>query len=206
MMNENAMPNRASASIKPIPMNIVVRTWFAYSGCRAIASTDFPIKIPRPTPGPIAARPITKPFPIVLRPASVTAATRPCDTTPSIRTSLSMLFGQRAPYVGGGQYREDESLKDSDEDLEGNHQHGEREGDAQQDPGLGAVLEEEDRTEEKDREQEVARQEIGRETDRQGDGPDHDVRDELDHHHERIPQNPWCGGDDAGVLQVAEEP
>src|SRR5438552_669859 len=32
MTNENAMPNSASASIRPIPMNIVVRTWFAYSG------------------------------------------------------------------------------------------------------------------------------------------------------------------------------
>src|SRR4029077_20430758 len=34
MMNENAMPNRASASISPMPMNIVVRTWPAYSGSR----------------------------------------------------------------------------------------------------------------------------------------------------------------------------
>jgi hypothetical protein len=31
MMNENAMPNSASASKRPVPMNIVVRTCFAYT-------------------------------------------------------------------------------------------------------------------------------------------------------------------------------
>src|SRR5262249_11374781 len=74
MMNENAMPNSASASIRPIPMNIVVRTWFAYSGWRADASTDLPIRIPRPIPGPIAASPITSPLPIVFRPGVMSAA------------------------------------------------------------------------------------------------------------------------------------
>ena len=81
MMNETAMPNSASASISPIPINIVVRTWLAYSGCRAIASTDLPIRMPSPMPGPIAARPMISPFPIVSSPANSPAA---CASNPNI--------------------------------------------------------------------------------------------------------------------------
>ena len=68
MMNENAMPNSASASIRPMPMNIVARTWPAYSGFRSIDTAATQIYTPSPIPGPIAASPMTSPRPIVSRP------------------------------------------------------------------------------------------------------------------------------------------
>ncbi len=43
-INEITRAYRANASQKAIPINIVVRTIPAVSGCRAIPSTDFPTK------------------------------------------------------------------------------------------------------------------------------------------------------------------
>src|SRR5262245_40641591 len=204
MMNENAMPNRASASIRPIPMNIVVRTWFAYSGWRAIASTDLPIRTPSPMPGPIAASPITRPFPMVFRPGVMSAA---CATRWNIRClPFSVLFRQCPADVRAGEDGEDECLQTCNEDLEAHERDRERERERRQDPRLRAVLQEEDRPDEEDRQQEVPGDEVGGETDGQGDRPDDDVGDELDHHQQRVAEQGRCLADDAGVLEVAEEP
>src|SRR5712691_11420235 len=121
MMNEKAMPNRASASIRPMPMNIVVRTWLAYSGWRAIASTDFPIRIPSPMPGPIAASPMTRPLPTVLMESRLPVT---CATRWNINASLlSVFFCQRAADVRAGEDGEDECLQDRHEDLESDEDH-----------------------------------------------------------------------------------
>src|SRR6266536_2897402 len=55
--NASTKPKSASASTKARPMNIVVRTIAAASGCRAIPSSALPIRIPRQMPGPTAPRP-----------------------------------------------------------------------------------------------------------------------------------------------------
>src|SRR5882672_5510778 len=116
MMNENAMPNSASASIKPIPMNMVVRTWPAYSGWRAMASTDFPIKIPSPIPGPMAARPMTRPLPIVASPSRFPVT---CAMNANIQLPPSLVrLRLRLPDVGGAEDGEDERLQGCEEDLE----------------------------------------------------------------------------------------
>src|SRR5439155_14796929 len=98
-----------------------VLTWFAYSGCRAIASTDLPIRMPSPMPGPIAASPITRPFPTVLIESRlpVTCATRWNISA----SSFSMLLGQRSTDVRAGEDGEDERLQDRDEDLEADQDH-----------------------------------------------------------------------------------
>src|SRR5436309_983136 len=124
MMNERTKPNRAKASIRPMPMNMVPRTKPAASGWRAIASTDLPIRIPIPMPGPMAARPYTRPLPIAVR-LPVVSPIRPTRwvTTPTIDSSLdSVLFRHRTPDVGGGEHGEDERLQPGHEDLEP-HQH-----------------------------------------------------------------------------------
>src|SRR5438034_1266149 len=133
MMNENAIPNSASASINPIPINMVVRTWLAYSGCRAIASTDLPIRMPKPMPGPIAARPITSPLPTVLIESRFPVT---CASKWIINASFSMLLREGAADVRGGQHREDERLQQRNEDLEADQEHRERERHPGQDPRL----------------------------------------------------------------------
>ena len=50
-------PIRASASVKSMPRNIVVRTMPAASGWRAIAVMALPTTMPMPMPGPMAAAP-----------------------------------------------------------------------------------------------------------------------------------------------------
>ena len=65
-----------------------------------------------------------------------------------------------------------------------------------------AALQHRDRAEEEHREQEVARHEVGPESDGQGDGPDDDLGDELDGHEQGVePQGRarW----EAHVLEVA---
>src|SRR5262245_50428224 len=205
MMNENAMPNSASASIRPIPMNIVVRTWFAYSGCRAIASTDFPISTPSPMPGPIAASPITRPLPMAVRPVSVICATRWTIDASYLSLACSVRLSEGPTDVRASEDGEDERLQDRYEDLEADQDHRQRERHGGEDPCLGPVLQEEHGPEEEDRQQEVPGQEVRGETNRQGDGPDDDVRDELDEHQQAVTEPPRCLGDDARVLQVAEE-
>src|SRR5690606_9678942 len=50
-------PSSASTSTNATPMNIVARSCPATSGWRAMPSMVLPIRMPRPMPGPIAARP-----------------------------------------------------------------------------------------------------------------------------------------------------
>src|SRR6476659_3035714 len=168
-----------------------------------MASTDLPIRTPSPVPGPIAASPITRPLPIVLRPGVISAA---CAMRWNIDASLSsVLLRQRATDVRAGEDGEDERLQARDEDLEPHERDRERERERGEDPRLRAVLQEEDGAHEEDRQQEVPGDEVGGETDRQRDRPDDDVGDELDHHQERVPQQSGSLGDDARVLQVSEE-
>src|SRR6266550_4557481 len=168
-----------------------------------MASTDLPIRTPRPIPGPIAASPITRPLPIVLRPGVISAA---CAMRWTIDASLSsVLLCQRATDVRAGEDGEDECLQPRDEDLEAHQRDREGERERGEDPRLRAVLEEEDRAQEEDRQQEVPGDEVGGETDRQRDRPDDDVGDELDHHQEGVPEQRGSLADDARVLQVAEE-
>src|SRR5882672_5019754 len=204
MMNENAMPNSASASIKPIPMNMVVRTWPAYSGWRAMASTDFPIKIPSPIPGPMAARPMTRPLPIVASPSRFPVT---CAMNANIQLPPSLVrLRLRLPDVGGAEHGEDERLQGRDEDLEPDEHQREWERYGCERPGLRAVLEEEDGPQEEDRQQEVPGHEVGRETDGEGDRPHDDVGDEFDRHQQPVPEDRGGLRDDGGVPEVAEEP
>src|SRR6266571_3029570 len=48
-------------------------------------------------------------------------------------------------------------------------------------------------------------QEVGRETNREGDRSDDDVGEELDQRQERVSQPPRRGSDDASELEIAEE-
>ena len=50
-------PIRASASVKAMPRNMVVRTMPAASGWRAMAVMALPTTMPMPMPGPMAAAP-----------------------------------------------------------------------------------------------------------------------------------------------------
>src|SRR6266496_2913590 len=186
MMNESTNPNRASASIKPIPMNMVPRTRPAASGWRAIASTDLPIRIPMPMPGPMAARPYTRPLPIAVR-LPVVSPIRPTRwvTTPTIDSSLdSVLFRHRTRDVRSGQYGKDERLQPRDEDLEPHQCDPDTEGHQPEDVRESGHQGE--RSEEEHRQQEVPRNHVREETDRQGEGTDQDDRDELGGSQQRI--------------------
>src|SRR6266550_1996713 len=118
-----------------------------------MASTDLPIRTPRPIPGPIAARPMTSPLPIVFRPGVMSAA---CAMRWNIDASLSsVLLRQRPTDVRAGEDGEDERLQACDEDLEAHERDRERERERGEDPRLGAILQEEDGSEEEDRQEEV---------------------------------------------------
>src|SRR5439155_25479141 len=125
MMNESTKPNSASASMRPMPMNMVPRTMPAASGWRAMASTDFPMRIPIPIPGPMAASPYTNPLPIAVT-SPVVWATRATAwvNSPIIDPSFSCLVLLRhgPSDVGGGEHGEDECLQPGHEDLEGQEQ------------------------------------------------------------------------------------
>ena len=56
MRMKTTKPNRASASVKAMPRNMVVRTMPAASGWRAMAVMALPTTMPMPMPGPMAAR------------------------------------------------------------------------------------------------------------------------------------------------------
>src|SRR6266540_1545574 len=204
MMNDSTKPNRASASIRPMPMNIVPRTMPAASGWRAIASTDFPMRMPIPMPGPMAARPYTSPLPIAVR-LPVVSAIRPTTwvTTPIIDSSLvSMLFRHRTRDVRSGQYGKDERLQPRHEDLEPHQCDPEPEGHQPEDVRKSGHQGE--RSEEEHREQEVPRNHVREKTDRQGEGTDQDYRDELDGSQQRI-QPPGRPGREQNDLHVPEE-
>src|SRR4026209_3052095 len=124
-----------------------------------MASTDLPIRTPRPipgpsaprrpTPGPIAATPITRPLPIVFRPGVISAA---CAMRWNIDASLpSVLPRQRATDVRAGEDGEDERLQARDEDLEPHERDRELEREWGEDPRLRDVLQEEDGAQEEDR-------------------------------------------------------
>src|SRR6266511_3086314 len=166
MMNERTKPKRASASIRPMPMNMVPRTMPAASGWRAIASTDLPIRMPIPMPGPMAARPYTRPLPIAVR-LPVVSAIRPTMwvTTPTIDSSLdSVLFRHRTPDVRCGEHGEDERLQPGHEDLEPDQNDRQpARGDAEHERlGHG---QEGNASQEEHRQQEVAGDHVGEETD-----------------------------------------
>ena len=57
MMKARTKPKSASASVKAMPRNMVVRTMPAASGWRAIAVMALPTTMPMPMPGPMAAPP-----------------------------------------------------------------------------------------------------------------------------------------------------
>ena len=57
MRMKTTNPNRASASVKAMPRNMVVRTMPAASGWRAMAVMALPTTMPMPMPGPMAAPP-----------------------------------------------------------------------------------------------------------------------------------------------------
>jgi hypothetical protein len=65
-------PSSASASTTAMPMNIVVRTWPAASGWRAMDSIAPLISIPSPMPGPRVPRPNTRPTPMTPMSPSMT--------------------------------------------------------------------------------------------------------------------------------------
>src|SRR5262245_5216493 len=125
---------------------------------------------------------MTSPLPIVSSPLKSAA----WASSPNILASLSlMLLGHRPADVGGGEDGEDERLQRRHEHLETDERHADRERERREDRRRPA-LEHRDRAQEEHRQQEVARQEVGPESDRQGDRPDHDLRDELDRHEQRI--------------------
>src|SRR5438132_417658 len=135
MMNDSTNPIRASASIRPMPMNIVPRTRPAASGWRAMASTDLPIRMPMPMPGPMAARPYARPFPIELTSPFVWASSpSTCITTPTMSPPwASMLLRHRSGDVRGRQHAEDEGLQAGHENLEPHQGHPDPERDHPQD-------------------------------------------------------------------------
>ena len=57
MMKARTKPKSASASVKAMPRNMVVRTMPADSGWRAIDEMALPTTRPMPMPGPMAAPP-----------------------------------------------------------------------------------------------------------------------------------------------------
>src|SRR4051794_29853527 len=81
--------------------------------------------MPRPMPGPIAARPMTRPLPIVVSPSKFP------DSAPSTCTMpmppFLVLFRQRAADVGRGEDGEDERLQNGNEDLEADQDNRQRE-------------------------------------------------------------------------------
>src|SRR3954453_15740741 len=116
-----------------------------------------------------------------------------------------VLFRYRLPDVGGAEDREDERLQCGNEDLEDDEPGAEHIRDGRQDPRLGPRLDEEQRAQEEDRQKEVPGQEVGPQTHGQRDRPHDDVRDELDHQQQRVPQPPRRRRDDAGMPQVPDE-
>src|SRR6266516_4361002 len=204
MMNDSTNPIRASASIRPMPMNIVPRTRPAASGWRAMASTDFPISTPIPIPGPMAARPYARPFPIELT-SPVVAASRPsmCVTTPTISPPCaSMLLRHRARDVGRREHAEDERLQARDEDLESDQGHPDAErNDAQ---NGGEAGHESERPQEENGQQEVPGHHVGEQPEGEGDGAQDDDREELDRGEQDVQQLRGSGREH-DQLQIAEQ-
>src|SRR4026209_2130872 len=123
------------------------------------------MRTPKPMPGPIAASPITSPRPMVARPSLSSAA---CASRANmVNASLfrwSVLFGHRAADVGRGQDGEDERLKPGYEDLEAHEGDADRERERCEDDRESA-REHGHGAEEEHGEQEVARHEVGPESD-----------------------------------------
>src|SRR6266540_5450438 len=170
MMKDRTNPNRARASIRPMPMNIVPRTRPAASGWRAMASTDLPISTPIPIPGPMAARPYARRLPIELT-SPVVAASRPstCVTTPTISPPCaSMLLRHRARDVGRREHAEDEGLQARDEDLESDQGHPDAE---RNDPQhVWEAGHQRERPQEEHGQQEVPGHHVGEQSDGERDG------------------------------------
>src|SRR5438874_8089754 len=135
MMKARTNPNRASASVKAMPRNIVVRTMPADSGCRAMAVMALPTTMPIPIPGPMAAPPYTMPRPTAVRPFSnspESCVAKKCSGASRCNsTCFSLLFEQLvvgmhgSTDVHGRENREDVGLQERDQQLE------DREGDEQ---------------------------------------------------------------------------
>src|SRR4029450_13797644 len=100
------------------------RTMPAASGCRAMASTDLPIRTPIPMPGPMAASPYTRPLPMAAT-SPVVSATKATMwvMTPIMYPSLgSVLLRDRTGDVRGGEHGENERLQAGAEALGRGHQ------------------------------------------------------------------------------------
>src|SRR5256885_9361011 len=117
MMKARKNPKRASASVKAVPRNIVVRTMPADSGCRAMAVMALPTTRPMPMPGPMAAPPYTMPRPTAVRPWTSSPFCWAARTW-SNGVLLLVLGVHGAADVHGGQDREDERLQHGHQQLE----------------------------------------------------------------------------------------
>src|SRR3954466_13364414 len=179
----NAEKTIASVSAKPSHWIEVISS--RISGWRVTDSMTLPKMKPTPMPGPIVPRPAPMPSAMALpafRPYSWGSAAWAMWVISERSTACSLvLFGDGAAEVDRGEGGEDEGLKRRDEaDLEeeegdrhraGDHadDHGEPDGDVQQDDEAAAHEEDE----------EVARQDVGEESDAQADEAD-EMRDDLD--------------------------
>src|SRR5436305_7531265 len=190
MVKARTNPNRASASVKAMPRNIVVRATPAASGWRDIAVMALPTTRPIPMPGPMAAPPYTMPRPTAVRPfwsspgSWAANINRWCtNTPPSALFGSLMLWVHCAADVHGGQDREDERLQDGDENLEAVEGDQQRARDQGADDGGGEQGGGEYR---EGRQQQVAGQQVGEEPDGERQGPREEEGQELDGRHQDV--------------------
>src|SRR5215216_262607 len=166
-----------------MPRNISVLVWSNASGWRWMLAMVCPIRYPMPAPGPITAVPAATPIPTYLSPSVLPCSSANASMFPAPLYSLSVrslviLAEHRQFDVNLREYSEYVSLKDRDEDLEGEEDYRRWHGDHRHERA-----EVQDEAEE-DEDDQVPRQDVGVESQSESERLG-ELLESLDEPHER---------------------
>src|SRR4051794_5355611 len=165
------------ASVRAKPSHWIEVISSRISGWRVTDSMTLPKMKPTPTPGPTVPRPAPTPRAIARRPldGSPDAWARML-TVSRIMSLLLVLLGDRAAEIDRGESGEDEGLERGDQ---ADFEEEERDGHDDRHRAERRQAEQDDEPAAHEEDEQVAREDVGEESDAQRDDP-HEVRDDLD--------------------------